>query len=63
MKRKRIKKLSPEAKKAIWSKPKSNAGAGWDSHKCGTDPLDFEEGTYTEDSDFPLDDPYETDDE
>ena len=30
-KRKRIKHLTPEQKKAVWAKPEANAGAGWHS--------------------------------
>ncbi len=28
---KRCKRLTPEQKKAVWAKPKANAGAGWHS--------------------------------
>lgn len=54
---KRIKKLSPEAKKAVWAKSEVNAGAGWHSYGDGTDPLEFERGEFSDLSDLPLDDP------
>jgi len=37
--RKRIKRLTPERKKAVWEKPKTNAGAGWQSFRDATNPL------------------------
>lgn len=33
-----VKKLTPEQKRAVWSPPKSNAGAGW--HSPGAHYLD-----------------------
>jgi hypothetical protein len=39
------KKLTREQKKAIWSKPESNAGVGWHSdYENNTDPREYEEG-------------------
>lgn len=45
MRKKRCKKLTPEQKKTIWSKPESNAGCGW--HSTGQNPVDFEEKGHT----------------
>lgn len=61
MSKRRIKKLSPEAKKAVWAKPQANAGAGWNSYGHGTDPLQFEQGEYEDFADLPLDDPFAED--
>ena len=44
-KRKRIKRLTPEQKKAVWAKPEANAGAGWHSDYENTrDPRALEIG-------------------
>jgi hypothetical protein len=44
--RKRQKKLTPEQKKAVWSPPKSNAGAGWNSREKARNPIVMETGVY-----------------
>jgi hypothetical protein len=38
--RKRL-KLTREQKKAVWTRPKSNAGAGWQSRYEPVDPVKF----------------------
>ena len=45
--RKKLKKLTPEQKKAVWAKTQKNAGAGWESkYKLrATDPRAFENGS------------------
>ncbi len=40
--RRRAKRLTPEQKKLIHSKPESNAGLGWSNG--GVNPIAFEEG-------------------
>ncbi len=39
----KIKHLTPEQKKAVWGKPKSNLGLGWWSGEPA-DPIKFEQG-------------------
>jgi len=38
--RKRL-RLTPEQKKAVWARPKSNAGAGWQARYAPADPVKF----------------------
>ena len=59
-KRRKIKRLSPDQKKAVWAKTEANAGAGWEAFGGNdADPRAFEHGVSTEFNDLPLDDPEE----
>ena len=51
-KRKKIKRLTPEQKKAIWKPSEANAGAGWEpKYRHNIDPRNAELGTPYQETD------------